>query len=127
MKKPGHFLCRIVVLTGASFLASQSSALALDNSAQEQYSIKDVMITAYKEKLAAKVIQGEATPAEKERLLRMYQALAETSPPRGNSVSWKRKTVALVEAAQAAVEGEAKAPILLKKTMECGACHSTHK
>ncbi|MBW3596601.1 MAG: hypothetical protein KY475_04930 [Planctomycetes bacterium] len=125
MMKP---LTRIVMLAGAAMLIGRGPAIALDKGADNNLSIKEVMIAAYKEeKLAKKVIRGEASEAEKQRLLSMYEALAETSPPRGSPVSWKRKTVALVEAAQAAVEGEEEAPVLLKKTMECGACHSTHK
>lgn len=124
--KSGHMLS-LVVATVTVFGVCHPVA-ALDNKgAEDQYSIKEVMMTAYKDKLATRVIRGEATQAEKERLLRLYEALAATPPPRGNPKSWKRKTYALVEAAQAAVEGESHAPQLLKKTMECGACHSTHK
>src|SRR5688500_2031040 len=98
------------------------SAQALDNNGDARYTIKDVMITAYKEKLANKIVKGEATPDEKQRLLVLYEALAKTLPPRGDATSWRKKTSELVRAAEAAVEGEATAPILLKKTMECGAC-----
>ena len=127
MIRPGVFVCRLVLTASASFLLLTPPVHALDNGSNQDYSIKEVMMEAYKARLATKVIRGEATPSEKERLLRMYEALAASSPPRGSQVSWKRKTVALVQAAQAAVEGEEQAPLLLKKTMECGACHSTHK
>jgi hypothetical protein len=85
------------------------------------------MITAFKEKLARRVIQGDASTDDKERLLTLYQALAEAKPPRGSHASWQKKTEALVQAAQAAIQGQPDAPVLLKKTMECGACHSRHK
>lgn len=90
-------------------------------------SIKDVMITVYKEKLANKVIAGEASYEEKERLLVLYEVLADRKPPRGNLQHWQRRTSALVKAAQAAVDGRDEAPNLLKKSMECGACHTSHK
>jgi hypothetical protein len=103
------------------------TAWSLDNSGKMRYTIKDVMITAYKEKLANKVVKGEATPEEKQRLLVLYEALAKTAPPRGDTQSWRTKTSSLVRAAQAALEGQTDAPVLLKKTMECGACHTKHK
>jgi surface antigen len=106
---------------------AQNEVCALDSGKSRDVTIKDVMVTAYKEKLAKKVMQGEATQDEKQRLLNLYEALAHSAPPRGSQVSWKRKTEALVNAAQAAVEGHENAPILLKRTMECGACHTSHK
>lgn len=106
---------------------AQNEVCALDSGKSRDVTIKDVMVTAYKEKLAKKVMQGEATQDEKQRLLNLYEALAQSAPPRGSQVSWKRKTEALVNAAQAAVEGHENAPILLKRTMECGACHTSHK
>jgi hypothetical protein len=113
-----------IVLAGA---AAAPTASALDNSGNTRYTIKDVMITAYKDKLASKIVKGEATPEEKQRLLVLYEALAKTVPPRGDTKSWQKKTGDLVKAAEAALEGQSDAPILLKKTMECGACHVKHK
>jgi hypothetical protein len=117
----------ILLLAAWSLLQVPSPLPARDNQGTSPTTIKDVMITAYKEKLAKRVIQGEATSDDKERLLKLYQALAEARPPRGSRTSWQKKTGALVQAAQAAIEGQANAPMLLKKTMECGACHATHK
>jgi hypothetical protein len=119
--------CRLVWL-GIFVLGGlvATSAPALDG-VKSRYTIKDVMITAYKEKLANKIVKGEATPEDKERLLVLYEALAKTAPPRGDAASWRKKTGELVKAAQAAVQGESEAPLLLKKTMECGACHTQHK
>ena len=125
--KSGMCLFRLVLVAMCGVLANHSTVLALDKGGESQYTIKEVMVTAYKEKLANRVIKGEATTEEKQRLLTLYEALAATAPPRGTQASWEKKTVALVEAAQAAVEGQENAPKLLKKTMECGACHSNHK
>lgn len=108
-------------------LATPAMSLALESEGNSRYTIKDVMITAYKQKLATKVIQGQANDDEKRRLLTLYEALANSSPPRGPSSSWQQKTTQLVQAAQAAIEGQSEAPLLLKKTMECGACHTKHK
>jgi hypothetical protein len=117
----------LVACLSFSILCSPRGLPAWDAKGASQHTIKDVMVTAYKEKLAKRVIQGEATTDEKERLLTLYQALAEAKPPRGSRASWQKKTDALVQAAQAAIQGQADAPMLLKKTMECGACHTRHK
>ncbi len=123
----GRFWLRLASAALAGFLLSDAQVFALDNAREREYTIKDVMMTAYKGKLANKVIKGEATLDDKQRLLKLYEALAENSPPRGSSKSWQMKTDALVQAAQAALEGQPNAPQLLKKTMECGECHSRHK
>jgi hypothetical protein len=117
---------RAVVVAGI-WAIGQPALFGADTSVRSASTIKDVMVGAFKEKLANRVIQGEASEAEKERLLTLYEALAQTAPPRGSRVSWQRKTGALVDAAQAALDGEPSAPQLLKKTMECGACHTSHK
>ncbi len=123
----GRYLFSFALAVLAGVVAINVPSHALDNAGKREYTIKDVMMTAYKAKLANKVIKGEATPDDKQRLLTLYEALAETAPPRGSTKSWQKKTDALVQAAQAAIEGQPNAPVLLKKTMECGACHTNHK
>ncbi len=101
------------------------------NAAEEKpkYTTKDVMAKAHKGKdtLLSKVSAGKATPEEAKELLGMYQALEMNKPPKGEDASWKEKTKALVDAANAAVDKKADASELLKKASNCMNCHSAHK
>lgn len=91
--------------------------------------IKVIMKQAFKKptELQKRVVKGEADAAETKELLNLFQALAAQSPPRGEQDSWQEKTGLLVEAAQAAVAGEADAGTRLRKAANCAACHKIHK
>jgi hypothetical protein len=56
-----------------------------------------------------------------------FEDLAKANPPKGSPENWKTKTTALVDAAQAVVEGSAGSGAALKKAANCKACHETHK
>lgn len=109
-----------VVLAGAGFSAAGVAE-------EEEITISSVMKEAMKGGLNKKVIEGEASTEEKDRLLALFQGLAANEPPEGDEESWKEKTKALVEGAEAAVKGEAEAPALLKGAASCKACHDAHR
>lgn len=91
--------------------------------------IKGIMQDAHKKpkELLKKVAKGEATDAEKAELVKLYQALADLSPPRGEMASWEEKTKALTAAARAAAEGKPDASQELERVANCAACHKAHK
>jgi hypothetical protein len=91
--------------------------------------IKEIMKKAFKKpmELQKRVVKGVADAAETKELLNLFQSLAAQSPPRGEQDSWQEKTGLLVEAAQAAVAGEADAGTRLRKAANCAACHKIHK
>jgi hypothetical protein len=89
--------------------------------------IKKVMKAAMKGGLCKTVVSGKATSAQRQELLTLFQELAAAQPERGDAASWKTKTVALVTAAQANVDGKPGAPAQLKTAANCKACHEAHK
>ncbi|MGD9722969.1 MAG: hypothetical protein AB7O59_21350 [Pirellulales bacterium] len=111
----------VFVVGLASFVARAA------DDAQPKYTIKQVMTMAHKEGLLKKVTSGQGSPADAEKLLELYQALAENKPPKGELASWKEKTDALVAAAQAVVDGKEGAGPKLQKAANCAACHKEHK
>lgn len=108
-----------------SILALSMFFLAGTNGAQDKkepkYKISEVMKTAMKGGLCAKVAKGDASDEEKKQLIELFTALSQNTPPKGEADSWKEKTGALLAAAKAD-DGKA-----LKKAANCGACHSVHK
>ena len=104
-------------------------AVSLTGTAQEdkKVAIKDVMKTAMKGGLCAKVAKGEASADEKKQLVELFTALAANKPPKGEEASWKEKTGALVAAAKEAAEGKEGAGAKLRAAANCMACHSAHK
>jgi hypothetical protein len=94
---------------------------------EKKVEIKDVMKTAMKGGLCAKVAGGKASDAEKKQLVELFTALSKDTPPKGDADSWKTKTTALVDAAKKAAAGDADAGKALKAAANCMACHSAHK
>jgi hypothetical protein len=92
-----------------------------------KFTIKQVMKMAHKDGLLKKVTDGEATKAEKEKLLELYTALSMNKPPRGDDKDWKDKTSALIKAAKEVVEGDKDGTKDLIKATKCKACHELHK
>ena len=101
-------------------------AFAADDD-EPKHTIKEVMKKAMKGPLTKKVAGGEASDEEKKLLHEMYEAMAAQKPKKGDEESWKKLTTALVAASKAAVDGDEKAPAMLKKAANCKACHKVHK
>lgn len=116
-------LCVVGICVGG-ILGGSIQAFDKDS---DHETIEMVMKKGMKGGLAKKVAGGEATDAEKAELLKMLQAMAKTKAEKGDAESWKKKTTALVVAAQAAVDGKENAGVLLTAAMNCKACHSVHK
>src|SRR5262245_46518049 len=94
--------------------------------------ISAVMDMAHKGKensLRSKVASNKAEKADAEKLLALYEDLAQNKPPKGDEASWKTKTGALVAAAKKLVaDPKSKAAgTELNKASNCMACHDVHK
>jgi hypothetical protein len=116
-------LCAVGICVGGFAVSTQGQ----EKKEEEKIAIKEVMQKAHKGGLKDKVAKGEASDAEKADLLKLYKALATNKPPKGEEASWKEKTKALVDAAQAAVDGKETAGAMLNKAANCKACHDAHK
>jgi hypothetical protein len=95
----------------------------------EPPTIAEIMKITHKKprQLLKQVAIGKANAAEKQELLKLYQALAASNPPKGDADSWAMKTKLLVAAAEAAVKNEKGADEMLQRAADCTACHQAHK
>ena len=110
-------------------LVAVGGAIAVSQEKDGEVPIKEVMKKAHtgKPSLLAKVQSGKASDEEKKMLLELYTALSKNKPPKGDEDAFKKRTEAMVEAAQAAVDGKKEAGKLLKKAVNCKECHMNHK
>jgi hypothetical protein len=82
---------------------------------------------AHKDGLMKKVAAGDGSKEDAEKLVKLYEALEENKPPKGDEESWKKQTKAMIDAAEDAVKGEKGAGDALKKAANCAECHKAHK
>lgn len=124
-------LASVTALTSLALLLIASTQLAVaaedEGAAKEKLTIKEVMTTAHKDGLLAKVLKDEATPEEKLKLLDLYIDLAESEPPQGDEKAWKDRTAQVVLSVGKVVVGRKGANAELKKSADCMACHGVHK
>ena len=92
-----------------------------------KYTIVEVMREAHRSGLVAKVVQGRADRAEKERLVALYEALSLNKPPRGDDADWQRRTGEILAAAKACLKDEKDAGPRLAKLVNCAGCHAAAK
>ena len=121
MRKLGILLVAAAFGVGGLIAAANAEDKASDDT------IKQVMKKCMKGGLCKKVANGEASDDEKKELLKCFEAMAASKPPKGDDASWKEKTGALVSAAKLAVEGDAGAAKALKAAANCKSCHNAHK
>jgi hypothetical protein len=107
--------------------AREGAENRLGSADQPKHKIKEVMKKCMAGGLCKKVASGKASEAEQKELLAMFQSLAANKPPRGDEKSWSEKTKALVDAAQAVVDGKEGAGGQLQKAANCKSCHDGHK
>ena len=119
------------LLAAAAFLAlAIVTTTTLTRAADEdkdKVTTKAVMKRAMKGGLCKKVATGKGSDAEKQELLKLFQAMAKNDPPKGDAESWKEKNAALIKAAMGIVKDEKDAGAALLKAADCKSCHSKHK
>jgi hypothetical protein len=100
-----------------------------DKEKKPKYTIKDVMKKAHKGKdaLLTKYKEGKATKEELKELVEMYKSLEVNQPPKGEEADWKKRTKAMVAAANAAADDKKDAKKLLAEATNCAECHKLHK
>lgn len=109
---------------------SKSTTSSVSSQAQQKkLTIKDIMKEAHDSKtgIAKKVATGKATSAEAVRLQKLYEEMANLSPPKGTSKDWAAKTTKLIDAAKLAVKSDPSAAKKLKAATNCKSCHKVHK
>ncbi len=128
MRKLLLVLAVLSIAVGSAWTFS-GAAQKDDKEKAPKYTIKEVMKKAHAEKdaILKKVQADKASKEELKELLAMYKALEVNKPPKGDDAEWKKRTEALVAAANAAVENKKGAKDLLKKATNCAECHKAHK
>ena len=92
------------------------------------FTISEVMAKAQKSGLFKKVASGKADDDEKKELVKLYTALSQNSPPKGDEKEWKKLTSDMVKAAKAVASGDEKAGKTLQKLGgNCAGCHGKFK
>jgi len=107
-------LLGLAAICGASFVYADDA----------KYTIKQVMKEAMKGGLCAKVAKGEGSKEDKEKLVAMFTAMGQNTPPKGDKEEWEKLCKKLVEEAKAAQKAEGKSAI---KSANCKACHDKFK
>jgi hypothetical protein len=74
-----------------------------------------------------KVRKGNATAADKKKLLELYTDLGKNKPPVGDADNWKTLTENLVSASQDLVDGKDGAKGEFLKAVDCNTCHQAHR
>ena len=94
-----------------------------------KYSVKDVMKMAHKgdPSLYKRIVGGEGSKDDKDKLVELYTALAADHPKVSDDDDWKMRTQAMLAAAKDVQAGKAEATDALKKAAACGDCHDRHK
>ncbi len=120
----------LIALSLVAFVASSVVGSALSSApvaAPPQNSIKEVMKLAHKDGLLKKVVDGEATDAEKQQLLDLYIDMLEGTPEKGEQTEWLMAAGRSVVAAAKVVVGRDGAVDELKEATNCKACHDVFK
>jgi hypothetical protein len=117
----------LVVFAFGSALLLRAGVAQEKEDDKPKYTIKQVMEKAHKNKLLNKVAEGKATEEEVKELVDLYRALGKNQPPKGEAEAWKKKTVALLKAAEEVAEGKEGAGERLTKAANCANCHKEHK
>lgn len=122
----GLALAAVLYLAGLGAFRAEDKDTA---KGKPKYTIEDVMEKAHDEDdgLLKKVIGGKSEKKDRELLLELYTALGQNKPPKGSADSWKEKTGKILKAAQTLVKDEKEGIELLKKAVNCKACHDIHR
>jgi hypothetical protein len=132
--KSHHLKERIVkkLLCGAFLVVA---AVVVGRTVAEDKKLKDIetiMEEAHKggkDSFIRKVASGEATKADAQKLLSLYEDLAKNKPPKGDLADWKKRTAALIPPTKKLVADptDKEAGKALLKAANCMGCHDAHK
>ena len=78
------------------------------------------------ESIRSKIIDGKASDADWDRFIAYVKTMQEFKPRKGDLDSWRNKTTALMQAAQAARVDAAKLTTF-EEASTCKGCHTPHK
>ncbi|MDB5334789.1 MAG: hypothetical protein JWN70_408 [Planctomycetaceae bacterium] len=118
---------KITVLLGVGVVALPWGLSQAEDQKDSPHTVVDIMNATMKKGQWKKLANGEASPADAEKLVKLFEKLHLIKAPHGDAKSWNEKTTELWEAAQAAAKGEPGATDRLKSAANCRMCHQAHK
>ncbi|QDV27262.1 hypothetical protein [Aureliella helgolandensis] len=122
------WLCSIAALAALACGTVSSVARAQEDGSKEaKYTIKEVMVQGHKDGLLKKILSGDASQEEKQKLLDLYISMFEFEPTKGDMGSWQRLAGGATLAAAKVVVGREDGLKELEKASNCKACHTAHK
>lgn len=77
--------------------------------------------------LIKRVLAGEGSDEDIQKLQTFYHLLPAARPPLGQDDSWKDKSAALIKAIDAVAAKDPNGLAQLKEATDCKACHKIHK
>lgn len=113
--------------------AAPAPAKADPKAAKPAVGGSDVIKTAMKQyhkpedALCKKVSGGTASDAELATMLKAYQDMCATTPPKGDKAAWVKKNQTLIAAVKKIQAKDATGVAAYKAAVNCKACHSEHK
>src|SRR5438105_1884119 len=126
----GGCIMRMLVAGGfvaVSFLLllSVSGDEAAAQGKEPKYTISEVMKVVHNPKkgILGRVLKDTASKADKDKMVEMYESLAQSKPPGGDVTNWKKRTADLVSAAKQIQSGDAQGITALKTAVNCKTCH----
>jgi hypothetical protein len=119
-----YIVAGLALMFTVALLMSSGSA---DAGKEPKHTIKEVMKEAHVKGLLKKVVGGEASAEEKEKLVGLYTDLCLNKPPKGSADEWTDRCKAIIAAAKGVAKGEDGAAKTLAKATNCAACHKLHK
>lgn len=118
---------KITMLMGVGVVAVPWGLSVAQDQKEAKHSVVEIMDATMKKGQWRKLANGEASPADAEKLVKLFEELHLNKAPHGDAKSWNEKTTELWEAAQATAKGEAGGADRLKKAANCRMCHQAHK
>ena len=90
--------------------------------------MKTIMRQGFKndDALLKRILEGNATQADKDRFVTFTESLADFTPQKGAAQSWSEKTTAILMTARNVATGDGDLAAL-KMATDCRACHKVHK
>lgn len=118
-----------VLVAGACAVLFLAATAAVHSADKKVKSIKEVMQEGHKQgkpPLCGVASKGVIKKEEAEKLLSLYEDMAQGMPKKGDAESWKAKCEALISATKKLV-ADPKDNADYKKAVNCKACHDAHK
>ena len=124
MKKLFHFLALVAIVAfgpGAGFVRADD--------ATPKYTVEEIMKAAFKgdDSIAKRITKGKSTKEDYDKLVEYVTSLPLNDAPQGDAVGWKKKTTAVLDAANALKEGKPGAVAQFNQAANCQACHSVYR